>query len=180
MGHKRRNPAGRECALDVARGLQGAERLGAFDRSEDERDVVTIHERQSETEDSSVVRPREEVPSDAFIDVRSLFRNHLGRGLCLVIAKGDPDNRTGAYGRPEARLVEADDNACALPTTCEGDHSGALAAESHGYVLRNDAFSSCVHDPRADGERSPPRIGLDEEDGGDGSGHPRQHERSLA
>ncbi|HKH46537.1 MAG TPA: hypothetical protein VKM72_17885 [Thermoanaerobaculia bacterium] len=157
-------------SLDVARGLQGAESLGAFDRSEYERDVVTIHERQSETKDSSVVRPREQVPSDAFIDVRTLFRNHLGRGLCSVIANCDPDNRTGAYGRPEARLVQADDNACALPTTCEGDHSGALAAESHGDVLGSDAFSSCVHYPRADGERSPPRISLDEEDGGDGSG----------
>ena len=157
-------------SLDVARGLQGAEGLGAFDRSEHERDIVTIHERQSETKDSSVVRPREKVPSDAFIDVRSLFRNDLGRGLCSVIANRDPDNRTGAYGRPEARLVQADDDACALPTTCEGDHSGALAAESHGYVLRSDAFSNCVHYPRADGERSPPRISLDEEDGGDGSG----------
>ena len=120
------------------------------------------------TKDSSVVRPREQVPSDAFIDMRALLRNHLGRGLCSVIANCDPDDRTGAYGRPETRLVQADDNARALPTTREGDHSGALAAESHGYVLGSDAFSSCVHYPRADSERLPPRISLDEEDGDDG------------
>jgi hypothetical protein len=87
-----------------------------------------------------------------------------------VIANCDPDDRTGAYGRPEARFVKADDNARALPTTREGDHPGALAAEGHGYVLGGDAFASCVHDPRADGERTPPRIGLGEDDGGDCSG----------